>query len=672
MSSFHTLSFPDYEIDSAFLFSSGESVINCVNEMQYMQDKPQAEIDEKLKTVFPRFFELWKKMIHIKRGRQDVRGLTCFYVICNRICELIVTRDLMTEKLFEPMYSKAIETMDIVNNTIIAAYNERIQRFFTNEIRDAKIRGLAVIETLKVVESSNRMALQPHIDLLQNFILDALRDVCFSAEEKAKIENIAPLCHVALHLDKTFARNFLSQASLMENLSKSVSTFKALLLEVKKRFNHLLHLIRQASDALIEIQGIDAWNQFKLERIGGEQRFSDILFNNKESLWKILTYFPAEGDDILLSLEKGTMHFKDTMTMTEDQKLEVTIIQLDLLATTIVADTSEMKGHMGLIPVLSQLSIQKNIMITKVNALANLFHHTYRHATNQHHGSRISTRTILTHYVGEWEQVEKSVETLKIPPKQEVITKINKPFRDATLVLDHLEKHPLEQMDLPRLRNLFRDLNILWVNAHTQLCEAFNNHVFEPEPACVCDGCSKPWNVVFADDALDVLVDKVIDDFTQKRIVKKTAITRIKDFLATYPNHRGARAFLLSLQDEEISDEEEDHPHHHHKKKNKKKKTPTPKTVVVASSSRPSLPTPLEDEEIPEEFCCPISLVLMTDPVLCSDGRTYEREEIEQWMKVNPTSPFSREKVNILISDTEKFQAIRLWKMVVPSRLLKI
>ena len=34
----------------------------------------------------------------------------------------------------------------------------------------------------------------------------------------------------------------------------------------------------------------------------------------------------------------------------------------------------------------------------------------------------------------------------------------------------------------------------------------------------------------------------------------------------------------------------------------------------------------------PNEFFCPISRELMTDPVVCSDGHTYDRAGIEEWL----------------------------------------
>jgi hypothetical protein len=35
----------------------------------------------------------------------------------------------------------------------------------------------------------------------------------------------------------------------------------------------------------------------------------------------------------------------------------------------------------------------------------------------------------------------------------------------------------------------------------------------------------------------------------------------------------------------------------------------------------------------PDELSCPISMLLMTDPVVADDGHTYQREAIEEWIK---------------------------------------
>ncbi|KAK7243306.1 hypothetical protein RIF29_38099 [Crotalaria pallida] len=47
---------------------------------------------------------------------------------------------------------------------------------------------------------------------------------------------------------------------------------------------------------------------------------------------------------------------------------------------------------------------------------------------------------------------------------------------------------------------------------------------------------------------------------------------------------------------------------------------------------------------IPHEFLCPITLEIMTDPVIVASGQTYERESIEKWFKSNHnTCPKTRE-----------------------------
>ena len=53
-------------------------------------------------------------------------------------------------------------------------------------------------------------------------------------------------------------------------------------------------------------------------------------------------------------------------------------------------------------------------------------------------------------------------------------------------------------------------------------------------------------------------------------------------------------------------------------------------------------------EDIPDDLCCPISREIFRDPVVASDGHTYSREAIENWLeklsaqKVPLTSPFTR------------------------------
>ena len=40
-------------------------------------------------------------------------------------------------------------------------------------------------------------------------------------------------------------------------------------------------------------------------------------------------------------------------------------------------------------------------------------------------------------------------------------------------------------------------------------------------------------------------------------------------------------------------------------------------------------------------FSCPITLTKMSDPVVTSDGQTYERTAIEDWLKTHDTSPLT-------------------------------
>ena len=73
---------------------------------------------------------------------------------------------------------------------------------------------------------------------------------------------------------------------------------------------------------------------------------------------------------------------------------------------------------------------------------------------------------------------------------------------------------------------------------------------------------------------------------------------------------------------------------------------------------------------IPDEFLCPITLSLMTDPVIGSDGRTYERSAILQWLAKNQNSPMTREPMTVaslkpnyaLKSAIERFEKSRVPK----------
>jgi hypothetical protein len=45
--------------------------------------------------------------------------------------------------------------------------------------------------------------------------------------------------------------------------------------------------------------------------------------------------------------------------------------------------------------------------------------------------------------------------------------------------------------------------------------------------------------------------------------------------------------------------------------------------------------------EIPDDYLCPITQELLDDPVITSDGQTYERFAIEKWLLTNNTSPLT-------------------------------
>ena len=36
---------------------------------------------------------------------------------------------------------------------------------------------------------------------------------------------------------------------------------------------------------------------------------------------------------------------------------------------------------------------------------------------------------------------------------------------------------------------------------------------------------------------------------------------------------------------------------------------------------------------IPEDYICPITMCIMSDPVMTCDGHTFERKDIEEWFK---------------------------------------
>ena len=63
------------------------------------------------------------------------------------------------------------------------------------------------------------------------------------------------------------------------------------------------------------------------------------------------------------------------------------------------------------------------------------------------------------------------------------------------------------------------------------------------------------------------------------------------------------------------------------------------------------------EKQMPHEYRCPITCEPMSDPVICSDGFSYERKAIEEWFRSHNTSPATNEQVI---------------KTLIPNRNLKI
>lgn len=69
----------------------------------------------------------------------------------------------------------------------------------------------------------------------------------------------------------------------------------------------------------------------------------------------------------------------------------------------------------------------------------------------------------------------------------------------------------------------------------------------------------------------------------------------------------------------------------------------------------------------PQEFICPISMEVMTDPVLCEDGHTYERRIILEWLRQSPTSPITRQPLSGTVHPNFALKAaIERWKKTNP------
>ena len=56
-----------------------------------------------------------------------------------------------------------------------------------------------------------------------------------------------------------------------------------------------------------------------------------------------------------------------------------------------------------------------------------------------------------------------------------------------------------------------------------------------------------------------------------------------------------------------------------------------------------------EAVEVPDDYICPITSEIMTDPVSTVDGFTYERTAITEWLRTKDTSPSTGATLEITI-----------------------
>lgn len=68
--------------------------------------------------------------------------------------------------------------------------------------------------------------------------------------------------------------------------------------------------------------------------------------------------------------------------------------------------------------------------------------------------------------------------------------------------------------------------------------------------------------------------------------------------------------------------------------------------IQIPSSTPISIPPTFTSTDIPDEYICPITMQIMTDPVILTDGHVYERKAIEQWLTTHDTSPISKQPVD--------------------------
>ena len=83
------------------------------------------------------------------------------------------------------------------------------------------------------------------------------------------------------------------------------------------------------------------------------------------------------------------------------------------------------------------------------------------------------------------------------------------------------------------------------------------------------------------------------------------------------------------------------------------------KPSKIVTSDPPKIVT----SDPPSDFCCPITKILMSDPVIISDGTTYERDCIVKWLMIKRTSPLTGVTVSAAVTPNIVLRSlINTWK----------
>tara|TARA_B100000482_G_C12610589_1_gene298863 strand:- start:2982 stop:3356 length:375 start_codon:yes stop_codon:yes gene_type:complete len=53
----------------------------------------------------------------------------------------------------------------------------------------------------------------------------------------------------------------------------------------------------------------------------------------------------------------------------------------------------------------------------------------------------------------------------------------------------------------------------------------------------------------------------------------------------------------------------------------------------------------IQTSHLPRSIICPITKMPLCDPVICSDGYSYERSEIQKWFEKSSSSPYTGKKL---------------------------